>query len=187
MTTAKFGGGIGSILLPKTGRGAGPMGVCPPKGPDGCFWKLHIWNQCEKLKNWTKAYSHGRTLKLIEPQRRCEVTVRMDGGAICISAQVRGSEISLNYYSTGMHLMYQCSVCVSKMISLGSPSQKSWLINKTYFEYITAQISNFFQETTCFHSWFNTAYTVKKIGRGLEQVKTNLMFFGLSLSFYMRF
>ena len=30
-------------------------------------------------------------------------------------------------------------------------------------------------------------YTVKKIGHGLEHVKTNLRFFGLSLSFYSSF
>ena len=30
-------------------------------------------------------------------------------------------------------------------------------------------------------------YTVKKIGHGLERVKTNMRFLGLSLSFYLSF
>ena len=72
-----------------------------------------------------------------------KVTVRMDGGAICISAQVRGSEISLNYYSTGMHLMYQCSVCVSKIISLDSPSQM--LKYLSFFKRQLAFIPNLFR------------------------------------------
>ena len=33
----------------------------------------------------------------------------------------------------------------------------------------------------------NSGYTVKKIGHGLKHVKTNLGFFGLSLSFYCSF
>ena len=42
-------------LLPKMGGGAGPRGVSPPNGPDGCAWKLHIWNQHEKLKKRARA------------------------------------------------------------------------------------------------------------------------------------
>ena len=34
---------------------------------------------------------------------------------------------------------------------------------------------------------FHDYHTEKKIGHGLEHVKTNLMFFGLSLSFYSSF
>ena len=34
---------------------------------------------------------------------------------------------------------------------------------------------------------FFEMFTVKKIGHGLEHVKTNLRFFGLSLNFYSNF
>jgi hypothetical protein len=39
-----------------------------------------------------------------------------------------------------------------------------------------------------YHStWLFEHYTVKKIGHGLDHIKTNLRFFGLSLNFYSNF